>query len=406
MGVIKRTYDTGNTVYGIQWTDGHGRRERLYDRTWTKRSAEAEYAKVMQRIRDGVAPRQKMTVHQLYEEWRDNHLVINCSPSHVNDCENNFRLRIEPMIGHRTIDTINRRLVRAMVAQMKAVMQKRHPGNEYAGHRTINKTLANLKGMLSYAVSIDELAHNPAHGVPALSENPQRQIEAWPLEVVRAVAMSAMRLGEGLPDFQRAQRASWAGERDFTIIMLAALTGLRQSELLGLRWEQIDNSWLHVTHKLCRTSFTRRETKSRRGRRRVPLLSVATQLLEQWYSVGADPEIVFPNQVDGGYQRAQHFSSKMWDKARKRTEPIVMQGRTWDPANLTFHELRHSFISICLAAGRDVWEVANWAGDDPDLVKRVYGHYIPDSLGDTTRLDLALSTTAPLPIIGPGSQIG
>lgn len=56
MGVIKRTYDTGNTVYGIQWTDEHGRRERLYDRTWTKRSAEAEWAKDTQRIRDGVAP--------------------------------------------------------------------------------------------------------------------------------------------------------------------------------------------------------------------------------------------------------------------------------------------------------------------------------------------------------------
>lgn len=32
--------------------------------------------------------------------------------------------------------------------------------------------------------------------------------------------------------------------------------------------------------------------------------------------------------------------------------------------------------------------------DDPDMIKRVYGHYIPDSLGDTSRLDEALAASA------------
>jgi hypothetical protein len=44
---------------------------------------------------------------------------------------------------------------------------------------------------------------------------------------------------------------------------------------------------------------------------------------------------------------------------------------------------------VCLAAGRDVWEVANWVGDDPEIIKKVYSHYIPGSLGDTSRLDTA-----------------
>jgi len=204
------------------------------------------------------------------------------------------------------------------------------------------------------------------------------------------VAIAASELSGKLPEFQRAQRATWAAERDYTIIMLAALTGLRQSELLGLTWDRIDEEWIHVTHKLCRRSFTLRETKSRRGRRRVPVLEATGRLLAAWRLMGAHEHIVFPNHNGDDHMRAEHFDSKVWNKARRAVGTIEVQGRDIECGRMTFHELRHTFVSLCLAAGRDVWEVAHWAGDDPDMIKQVYGHYLPDSLGDTGRLDLAL----------------
>lgn len=396
MGVIKRKNPSGKVVYGIQWLDEHGQRQRIFDRAWNEKQAKREFAAIEKRLIDGVATRPEMTVEDLFRDWHDNHVKVHCSPVYVKDAERQFRLRIEPQIGHRQIDTVNRHVVRQMVAQMKKVMRQRDPDNEYAGHATINKTLTVVKGMFTYAVEIDQIASNPAHGVPELPEEPTRQVDAWPLEAVHAVANEALKLGDELPAFQRDQRAPWIGQRDFTIVMLAALTGLRQSELFGLHWDQVDDDWLHVTHKLCRVSMSRLDTKSKRGRRRVPLMSAARALLDAWRAVGAHPTIVFPKQDGMSYQRAEHFSNKAWDRSRKNAPPVTVNGRSYDCASLTFHELRHTFVSLCLAAGRDLWEVANWAGDDPEVVKRVYGHYLPDSLGDTSRLDRVLSPRAML----------
>ncbi|MCW2961923.1 MAG: site-specific integrase [Thermoleophilia bacterium] len=405
MGVIKRKNPSGRVVYGIQWIDEHGQRQRQFDRSWNEKLAKAELAIIERRRLDGVATRPEMTVADLFADWHRNHVVVTCSPVYVKDAERQFRLRIGPLIGHRRIDTVNRHIVRQMVAQMQQVMRQREPGNEYAGHATINKTLTVVKGMFTYAVQIDQIATNPAHGVPELPEEPTRRIDAWPVKAVHAIAHEVLHLGDGLPEFQRGQRSPWVGQRDYTIVMLAAFTGLRQSELLGLHWDQVDDEWLHVTHKLCRVSFTRLDTKSKRGRRRVPLMTATRSLLDAWRAVGAHPTIVFPNQDGSDYVRAEHFSNKSWDKARKRTKPVVVNGSRYDCATMTFHELRHTFISLCLAAGRDLWEVANWAGDDPELVKRTYGHYMPDSLGDTRRLDRVLSTRAMLLPAAPDIEV-
>lgn len=385
--IIERKNPKGATCYGIRWTDEGGVDRKRFSRAWTKAQAKAELAKVEGNLASGVATRVDMTVADLFEEWHANHVVLHCSPAWQQDTRTQFKLRIEPMIGHRKIDTVTRRIVTQMMTQMKSVMREKRPDNEFAGHRTINKTLTVLKGMFTHAVAIEQLSRNPARGVPELVEEPQRQITAWPLEAVHAVAEAAKALPDRLPAFQRSQQATWAGERDYALIMLASLTGMRQSELLGLRWEQIDEHWIHVTHKLCRRSFTRRETKSRRGTRRVPLVGPASEVIAAWRAVGAHAEIVFPNHSADGHQRAEHFDNGVWSKARKAAGIVTVAGTKHDCSRFTFHELRHTFVSTALAAGRDLWEVSHWAGDDPDVIKRVYGHYLPDSLGNTDRLD-------------------
>lgn len=392
--IIERTYPNGVTAYGIRWTDETGVDRKRFSRARTKTQARIELSNVEEKIALGVATRVNMTVTDLFHEWHGGHVMLHCSPAWQDDTKIQFRLRIEPMIGHRKIDTVNRRVINQMMTQMKAVMRDKEPANEYAGHATINKTLTVIKGMFTYAVSIEQLSRNPAHGIPELTEEPQRQVTAWPLEAVHEVALAAKHLPDRLPDFQRSQQAEWTGLRDYTITLVAAMTGLRQSELLGLHWDQIDDDWLHVTHKLCRRSFTRRETKSKRGRRRVPLMGEVKKILATWKLAGAHPVIVFPNQTSGGYQRATHLDNKMWVKARREAGRVKVGKAIWDCRDLTFHQLRHTFISRALAAGRDLWEVAHWAGDDPDVIKNVYGHYIPESLGDTKRLEMAFALKA------------
>lgn len=395
MGVIKRINPSGSTCWGIQYFDEDGRRRREFNAAWRKRDAETAYGKITARRVAGIVTRSDMIVEDVFAEWHANYVAIHCSPSYLVDTESQYRLRIRPHLGQARVEEVNRRVVRQWIAKLKQEAVAKYPGQMYGGHRSINKSLAMLKGILSYAVEIEQIAFNPAHGIKALPEEPTRPIDSWPMEAVTAVAMATAQVDEHLPDFQLGQRAAWAHQRDFTIVLLAALTGLRQSELLGLTWGCIDGDWLHVTHKLCRRSFTLRETKSRRGRRRVPLLPATQQLLASWHDVGAHRRIVFPNHLGNDYMRASAWDKKVFARARRKVGIVEVNGRGSDCTKMTFHQLRHTFASLCLAAGRDVWEVANWLGDDPDMVKQVYGHYLPDSLGDTSRLQVAL-TFAPL----------
>lgn len=385
-GVIWRTRG-GRRVWGIKWHDRQGTLHRKFKVTWTKGQARAALDVIQEKLRDGVPVVTEMTVTDLFHEWHEQHVKVRRSPAWVADTEIQYRLRIKPLIGHRKIDTVNKRVVNEMIAQMQRVLREKAIAagrtDQKAGHRTINKTLTVLKGMFSFAVAIEQLSTNPVHGIAELPEEPLKKRDAQPLEVISEVASIASHLGDDLHDFQKGQRASWVPARDYTIIMLAALTGLRQSELMGLTWDKIDDKWIHVTHKLCRKSFTLRETKSRRGVRQVPLVGPAQKLIEEWRSVGASETIVFPNNEGDNYIRASKWEQKVWGRASKKL------GVDFD-----FHELRHTFASMCLSAGRDVWEVANWIGDDPDMVKKVYGHYIPNSLGDTDRLDRMFAASA------------
>jgi len=209
MGVIKRKYPSGKIVWGVLWVDESGQTQRRFDRSWNRSSAQGAFDTLAQRLRDGVAAAPTMTVDELFVEWHACHVMINCSPAYQADAERSYRLRIKPMIGHRRIDTVSRRMVMQMVAQMREVMHAREPGNEYAGHATLNKTLTMVKGMFTHAVKIEQLSRNPAHGVPELTVEPMRQVDAWPLPAIQRIAQAALTMSNSLPEFQRNQRAPW-----------------------------------------------------------------------------------------------------------------------------------------------------------------------------------------------------
>lgn len=104
MGVIERKYPSGKRSYGIQWFDEQGERRREFNRAWTTKAlAKAAYDEIIERQRAGVATRPDLTVADLFTEWHDNHVKVNCSPAYEQDAETQFRLRI----GHKRINQTN-----------------------------------------------------------------------------------------------------------------------------------------------------------------------------------------------------------------------------------------------------------------------------------------------------------
>ena len=115
------------------------------------------------------------------------------------------------------------------------------------------------------------------------------------------------------------------------IIVIAIETGMRRSEILGLRWEHIDEEKQSVFLPMTKNGTSRR----------VPLSDKAFETL---MSIEATRDAPFPI-TDIAFRQA-------WDRLRRRA----------DITDLTFHDLRHEAISRLFESGLKIHEVMAISG--------------------------------------------
>jgi integrase len=172
------------------------------------------------------------------------------------------------------------------------------------------------------------------------------------------------------------------GDRLFALWRLAATTGMRRGELLGLTWRTLDleGGRLLVEQQLMPTkggpSFGL--PKSARSRRKVALdpdtveaLSRhrGTQLLERDFAADAyrDGDLVFADPL-GGPIRPESLS-RLFTRYRKAAG--VPTG--------TLHTLRHMAATLMLTSGVPVHIAAARLGDRAETVLSTYAHLVPQS---------------------------
>jgi integrase len=155
--------------------------------------------------------------------------------------------------------------------------------------------------------------------------------------------------------------ASWSSEP--RLIQFAAFTGLRLGELLALRDGEVD---LHegcvLVVRAARKGVEGR-TKTRK-KRRVYLCAAATQALrEQLLARRPTPTgLVFPSPRSDGVWNSDNFRADVFAKAVKRAAQKADPGRREDVARLEFHDLRHTFASLMIAAGANPLQIAEALG--------------------------------------------
>lgn len=105
------------------------------------------------------------------------------------------------------------------------VVQSRRPGHSVSSS-TINQRYAILSSFYQYAVKFGACEHNPID----YCERPQRTVEDDAPALEPEYVASCMK---------RIDRASREGMRDYTLLMLALVTGRRSRELTGLQWRDV-----------------------------------------------------------------------------------------------------------------------------------------------------------------------
>ena len=223
---------------------------------------------------------------------------------------------ILPLLGKKPIKDLSsadiRRFLEAVMSGKTATTVKAKPrglARVTGGPTTAVRSVGLLGGMLSYAREAGYIEHNPAHGIRKPAD--KRRSFRLATEGYRA-------LGESLEAAER------RGEHWQAIagIRLLALTGCRRSEILNLKWSEVD-----FKGSCLRLGDTKTGTSPR------PLPEPAHAILAR---LKRDGDYVFP-----GVSRADRSYASVFPKAWRR---IV--GTDYSP-----HGLRHAYASAAHELG-------------------------------------------------------
>jgi len=218
---------------------------------------------------------------------------------------------------------------------------------------TIRNIVAALRALIGFAELRGWVHLNPCNGLRLPAGEKARERIATPSEAATLIA--AMR------------------PKDRATLGFAVYAGLRLGELLALDVSAVDleGGWIHVHRNWDPGVKQFVPTKSRKPRK-VPIIGKLAVLLADHFVLLDHPSggLLFPSA----------------ENAEWPTDPAILRRRThkrWDDAGLPrlgFHEGRHTFASIGIAAGLNAKTLSTYLGHATiTITLDRYGHLMPGS---------------------------
>jgi len=358
----------------LTYRDGLGNLHRLRSSLKTREEADRALTKMKHERDGGIAlAGPNPTLKEYLVGWLRESVAVSVDPKTLEGYEVACRLHILPALGNTRIRDLTARQIQALYAQ------KTREGLSVRTRRNIHAT---LKRALKQAVAWGELASSPAEMV----DPPKALAEDEAEEEMRALANAqAIQLFAAAEDVE---------DRFRHLYVMAVRTGLRQGELLALRWSDLslesDPPALSLKRSLAQKiggGHYYTPTKRKRQRRTIAILSEAADALraqrelqeqekaaagERWQENG----LVFPSTI-GTPMSARNLY-------RRHFKPLI---RSAGLPDISFHDLRHTFASIMIfewgASPRMVQEAMGHASIKITL--DTYGHLLSTSQPDEIR---------------------
>jgi integrase len=334
-----------------------GKRRRKYVSATTRREV---VAKMRPLIRAAEAGRMSPTRTPKVEEWM--HTFMNevagtaVRPATLSRYEQELRLHVLPEIGHLRLDKVQPHHLSALYRRLLGTLSA----------SSVRRVHALVRRSFNVAVRWGYLASNPAQLVdpPPL---PHHEIQPLTVDETRRFLEAAR---------HTPMPARWA---------LAVTLGLRQGEVLGLAWDDIDldKGVLRVRRALQRQSGGRLvlvQPKTSRSRRTVRMPASLVSLLrdhherqnERRVRAGGDWEesgLVFTTRTGGAIHPRNDYRAfrALLDRAELR--------------RIRLHDLRHTAASLMLAKevpARVVMEVLGHS--QISLTMNTYSHVADESM--------------------------
>ncbi|WCB93277.1 integrase [Baekduia alba] len=187
-----------------------------------------------------VASSARKTVDDAADSLRQKQVIEGARKSYKENCESMQRVHISPALGKKAVDRVTTAQVEKLAEDMLAKGLK---------PKTVRNVMSFLYSIFEHAIHKKWATENPVRHATRPKRGRQNdadpdlkfltldELEAIPNEVVYREPAPTRR-GRGGPS--RPVPPDVLGPVVRVIVLIAAITGLWQSELLGLRWRHVD----------------------------------------------------------------------------------------------------------------------------------------------------------------------
>jgi integrase len=360
MSVRKREWVTRKgeqkTAWVADFVDNAGRRQI---RTFAnQRAAKAFHSKVTTDINTGlhVTIDPDLTVLDAADKWISDVKANGAERSTIRQYDLHVKVHIGPRIGLL-------KLARLTVNDVKNLRNDLLQGDRKLSLATAHKVFVSFKSLLK------------ANGCGHLADN---------ISIKKGQRSQKLESNKDYPTPDEVRRIVIAAGDNMklaTLLRTAALTGLRASELLGLRWADVDFK-RHEIHVRQRSDRYRAigAPKSATSIRTIPIGPDLAHVLKEWKLAcpKGEADLAFPNREGVGW----HYDNVM----RRVNVAMIKAGvvtKDGEP-KYALHAFRHFFASWCInpkdRGGRELPPklVQEWLGHSSiKLTLDLYGHMFP-----------------------------
>jgi integrase len=221
---------------------------------------------------------------------------------------------------------------------------------------TLRKLLVTLNQVMAYAARHRLIDYNPVRD----AERPKatgKIDESRDISIL--TPMQIRGLIEAEPDLKYQ-----------TLFLTAIMTGMRQGELIGLKWSDVNftNKQIHVKRTFNHGRFF--EPKTRESIRKIDLSPMLVRELAAWKlkSAGQDDGLVFPSESG--------TPICCFNMVRRHFSPALKKAGI---SRIKFHALRHTYASLLIDQKENIKYIQNQLGHStPNITLSVYAHLMKD----------------------------
>lgn len=308
-----------------------------------EKEADKELARFYVECEDGRQNKaETMTVSAFYDLFRNNYCRIKVKDSTQQRYDVHMRNQIGPYLGKRKMDSIKKYEIQQWINDLSS---------SGLSPKTVKNTWSLIHTMFEVAITWDIVKSNPCEHIE-LPRNAKKEADYYSLDEVKMVLTRLMDDIDKDPLYG-------------TVLVLELFSGMRLSELAGLKWSDLDYEGNKVNVERQRQHLSDYGTyestpKTDKGIRTISIPSFVMDMLKKLELKYKELAI-----LQGIPWSDNYYVISNEDLTPKNPRAVAVWWRSYDVPGLrkiTFHQLRHTHTAILAHIGIDKYDISDRLG--------------------------------------------